>query len=69
MKAQLRMPQGEDVYRANLRLHCCLAPAKRKAILARLSEHGHQQGHGPSIGLTLLVLAQIAAALARTNYP
>jgi hypothetical protein len=67
MKTLHRTIQGEDACRANLRPHCSPAPAERKAVSAVLSEQGHRQGHALSGGLALLVLAQIAAALARTN--
>jgi hypothetical protein len=67
MTIQYRTIQGEDAYQANLRMHCCPAPAKRKAVSAVLSKQGHRQGHDPSGGLALLILANIAAALARTN--
>lgn len=66
MKAQHRTLQGEDDYRTNLRLHFCLAPAKRIAVLAVLSEHGHYQGLDPFGVPALLVLAQIVAS-ARTS--
>jgi len=67
MTIQYRTIQGEDAYRANLRMPCFPASAKWNAVSAVPSEHGHRQGHDPSGCLALLALAHIAAALARTN--
>jgi hypothetical protein len=65
--SQHRTIHGEGTYRVNIQLHCCVVQVKRKAISAVLSGYGHKQVRDPSGGLALLVLAHIAAALARTN--